>query len=324
MLTRVESFEEIEEGWQELLSQGSQDTVFVRPQWQSIWWGEFGAGAEILLLCLPGEKGPAGIAPLMRRDGRITLVGDGDLFDYNDILVPPGAEERFYAALLDYLEGEKWDALELLPLRADSPSLTYLADMARARGYSVEVDPHDVSPGIPLPDDWEQYLQELSKKDRHELRRKLRRLASAGEQRWYNCSDPESVENGMDDFLSLLRISRDEKRRFLTPEREQFFRKVILKMATMGLARLFFMDLGGQRVASALCFDCGSSRMLYNSGYNPEYSYYSVGLLLKALCLKDAISEGCRYFDFLRGDEAYKYDLGGKDRVVYRMVVRPN
>lgn len=323
MLTRFNSFDEIKEGWLNLLSLGGVDTVFMMPQWQSIWWNEFGTGAEMLLLSLPGSDGPEGIASLMRFNGTVTLMGDVDLFDYNDILVSPGNEQRFFSAFLDYLMVEKWENLELFPLRADSPSLLYLSGMAKERGWAVEVTPQDVSPGVPLPPDWEEYLQVLSKKDRHELRRKLRRLDAVEDSNWYSCSDSATVAEAMDDFFSLLRTSRQEKHRFLTPDRERFFRGIAVEMASTGLTKLFFLDFGGQRVASALCFDCGPSRMLYNSGFDPEFSYYSVGLLLKALCIKDAINNGRHYFDFLRGDEAYKYDLGGKDQVVYKMVVRP-
>ena len=172
-----------------------------------------------------------------------------------------------------------------------------------------------------LPQDWDQYLAGLTKKDRHELRRKLRRLASAGEHQWYCNFEPQAVEGSLDDFLSLVRLSREDKDHFLTPQRERFFRRAVAATAAMGLVRLFFMELAGQRVAAALCFDYGPCRMLYNSGFNPEYSYYSVGLLLKAFCVRDAIEDGREYFDFLRGNEAYKYDLGGKDKVLYRTVV---
>ena len=89
----------------------------------------------------------------------------------------------------------------------------------------------------------------------------------------------------------------------------------------LGLLKLFFLEMDSETVATALCFDYAGSRMLYNSGYNPDYGYYSVGLLLNALCLQDAIEQGKEYFDFLRGSEPYKYHLGGKNRTLYQMVV---
>ena len=64
--------------------------------------------------------------------------------------------------------------------------------------------------------------------------------------------------------------------------------------------------------------------MLYNSGHDPEYRYYSVGLLLHSLCLRDALERGYRYFDFLRGNEPYKYRLGGRDHRIYRIALERN
>ncbi|MEE8347693.1 MAG: GNAT family N-acetyltransferase, partial [Dehalococcoidia bacterium] len=70
---------------------------------------------------------------------------------------------------------------------------------------------------------------------------------------------------------------------------------------------------------------CGNGEaLLYNSGYNPDYAYLSVGLLSKALALRKAIEEGRSRFDFLRGPEPYKYDLVARDVAVYRCTVRRN
>jgi len=84
------------------------------------------------------------------------------------------------------------------------------------------------------------------------------------------------------------------------------------------------MEITGERVAGALCFNYGNSLSLYNSGYNPVYSALSVGLLLNALCLKEAIEDGVRYFDFMRGAEAYKYHLGARDVQLHHMVIHPH
>ena len=322
LMQRISSIQEIQEAWQALLPQGSLDTIFVLPQWQQAWWSEFGDDAEPLLLSLPGSQGLDGLAPLMRRQGRITLMGDEDLYDYNDLLVVPGVEDSFYPLLLDRLQEEQWDSLEFFPLPSDSPTLERMPDLASGRGYEVEILKEDVCPIAELPESWDQFLGGLSKKDRHELRRKLRRLEGVGDYRWHCCATPEEVDGNLDSFLALVRLSREDKDRFMTPRRESFFRNAIGAMARLGVVRLFFMEMEGRPVASALCFDYGQSRMLYNSGFNPQYSYYSVGLLLKALCIRDAVETGLSCFDFLRGDEPYKYDLGGKDQQLYRMVVK--
>ena len=320
--TRLASYLDREEQWQDLLSTSAVDTLFITPRWQKIWWEQFGNGAEMLLLSLNGKNGIEGMAPLARREGTITFIGSQDLFDYNDFLVSKGAESRFYSCLLNHLDGEEWETVELSSVPEDSPTLTYLPDLAKKHGHLVDVKEEDVAPGLSLPDSWDGYLQSLSKKDRHELRRKLRRLYSAEQEfRFYKVSDPLEVDNSLEAFFVLMRASRETKHHFLTPAREQFFRRIAAEMSSIGVFKLFFLEQGAQPVAAAMCFDYGGARLLYNSGYDPAYSYYGVGLMLKVLCLKDAIEDGKSYFDFLRGSEPYKYDLGGKNRTVYQLVV---
>ena len=321
-LTRLDSYEGTEKEWQNLLSDSDTDTLFITHQWQRVWWDQFGDGAEMLLLGFKDDTSLEGIAPLSRRNGTISFIGGKDWCDYNDFPVLRGAERRFYPSLVDHLEGEAWETLKLSSLREGSPTLEYLPGLARQHGYLVQVLEEGVSPGVDLPSTWDMFLQGLSKKDRHEIRRKMRRIDSMGEDfRWYKLSEPGEVESNLEDFIALMKFGREDKRSFLTPPRESFFRNISIEMARECIFKLFFLEFKGERVAAVICFDYGRSRLLYNSGFNPAFGYYSVGLVLKALCIKDAIEEGKSYFDFLRGAEPYKYDLGGKDRTLYEMVV---
>jgi CelD/BcsL family acetyltransferase involved in cellulose biosynthesis len=82
------------------------------------------------------------------------------------------------------------------------------------------------------------------------------------------------------------------------------------------------LRVNSKPAAAVLCFDAGSYLYLYNSGYDPEFSGLSVGLVSKALCLQWAIEQGMTGLDFLRGDEPYKYDLGAQDQKIYRLTLR--
>jgi CelD/BcsL family acetyltransferase involved in cellulose biosynthesis len=126
----------------------------------------------------------------------------------------------------------------------------------------------------------------------------------------------------MADFFRLMRSSSTDKAEFLTPEREHFFLDIASVLAARGQLKLLFLEVDNKRVASCVCFDYGNSYFLYNSGYDPEYASLSVGLLNKALCIREAIEQGRNRFEFLRGAERYKYNLGGKDRVVHQLVAR--
>ena len=262
-----------------------------------------------------------GIAPLAKCGTTLSFVGNTDTVDYNDFVIAPGYETVFFNTLLDSMEEQQCSTLCLLSLRENSPTLTYLPDLARRRGYIVVVEEEDAASGLELASTWDGYLTGLSKKNRHELRRKFRRLETATNWRWYGLHDPDQVATRVEDFISLMRQSSQDKDKYMTPDRQEFFRHMIRRMAQLGLLRLYFLEIDEQPVATSLCFDYASSRLLYNSGYDPEFGYYSVGLLLNALCLQEAIDQGMNYFDFLRGLEPYKGHLGGQKSMLYQLVV---
>ena len=318
--TPFTSFDQIRAQWQQLLGRSSVNNLYVTPVWQELWWSEFQDGRSLAGFFLTDSEGEvSAIASLSRADDQYSLVGNSDTFDYNDFIVASGEEDVFYPALLDAISADGAQCLDMFSISEDSPTLELLPDLARGRGYAVEVAEEDVAPRIELPDTWDDYLAGLSKKDRHELRRKLRRLDSQGNWRWYCVTDPAEASDRMDTFVDLMRRSDPDKAEFLTAEREAFFRRMVEATASEDILRLFFMEMDDLTVAASLCFDYDGVRMLYNSGHDPEYRYYSVGLLLHSLCLRDALESGYRYFDFLRGNEPYKYRLGGQDHHLYRI-----
>jgi CelD/BcsL family acetyltransferase involved in cellulose biosynthesis len=314
------SFGDISGIWSRLLLKTAINTPFQLIEFLEIWFGELGYGNNAHILHAEGST-IEGIAPLKSEGRRFSFLGDQDVCDFADFLITPGQEIGFFNGLLDYLLDVECSSLKLFSIPEDSLTLTVLPKMARERGYKVDVCSSDVVPGMELPDTWEQFLSNLSKKNRHELRRKFRRLETVKEVVWLELTEPDEVQSAMDDFLRLLRMSGQDKEEFLTPNRDRFFRQVAYRFAEQGILRLFFLEIKGEKVSGVMCFDYGNSRFLYNSGYNPELGYYSVGLLLKAFSIRNAIEAGLNYYDFLRGNEPYKYDLGGIDRRVFNLNV---
>ena len=217
----ITSFEASQKEWDSVLRVSPVGSIFLSPQWQQVWWENFGDGREMTGFSVPATGGGMdALASLARRGDSIGFVGAPDTFDYNDFLVRPGFEETFYPTLLDILEEWEWSEVRLDSLIEDSPTLAHLPGLARSRGYAVDVEYEDVTSGVALDGDWDSYLARLTKKDRHELRRKLRRLESHQDWRWYCLTDPDDVEASFDDFLSLMRMSRTDKEEYMTPERE--------------------------------------------------------------------------------------------------------
>jgi len=316
--------------WNALLARSAFDTLFLTWEWQSTWWAHLGNG-QLWLLAWRDEGGElVGIAPLYletteRGERRLTLVGCLEVSDYLDLIVADGREMEVHSAFLDWLGSEEaptWDVLDLCNLPESSQSHRTLPELAQARGYAATTLVEDVCPIIDLPDTWEAYLAMLSRKQRHEVRRKLRRARAAGDITWYIVDRSHDLRAEMEDFIELHRLSQPEKDQFMEPKMRAFFHAVARMALEAGWLQLSFLEVNGEKAATMLCFDYGDCIMVYNSGYDPRrYRPLSPGIVLLTHCIKHAIELGRARFDFLQGDEAYKYRFGARESKVYRTLV---
>lgn len=318
------NLESIQQTWKDLLPRAATSTIFLTPCWQNIWWKHFGDGREPLYLRVHRDDQVVGIAPMMREGDTLALAGSTEVCDYLDFILLEEHCSSALPALFEYIGQMSWSTLVLHSIPSKSPTSAFLQDLAAGEsgGYQVDLQQEDVSPGVDLPRDWESYLSLLSKKDRHELRRKFRRLAGAGSVHYAATADGSDLERDLDDFFRLHRDSREDKAAFMTPSKEAFFREIAQAFVSQKLGKLYRLEVDGITAASVLCFDYNNERLLYNSGFDHSFSSLSVGLLLKAYTLRDAIETGMRRFDFLRGNEPYKYDLGAVDSPIYQCTIQ--
>lgn len=320
----VESFDSLASCWANPGNRLKWSSIFVLPTWLKVWWQVFGSGAELYLRALRQSDEIIGFAPLIINKETAHFIGSENVCDYLDFVIAPGMESDFFDVLLYDLKAKGIKHLDLRPLRPDSTVLTDLVGTAQNRGYEVLCQPEDVSLEVDLASTWEGYLATLDKKQRHEVRRKLRRLWETGNVEHYCVEVVEGVEYYMETFLKLFPLSRDEKAHFMTAEMESFFRSLAKAMAEVGLLRFGVIELDAQPAAMTMGFDYDDSHYLYNSAYDPQFNYLSVGLLCKVLCLKESIEKGKKKWDFLKGDETYKYQLGGREVPLYscRITIR--
>jgi CelD/BcsL family acetyltransferase involved in cellulose biosynthesis len=285
--------------------------LFVLPEWLKVWWQEFGGESHLSILCARQLEDVIGLAPLTVKGQQASFIGGADVCDYLDFIVSPPKAADFFNLLLDHIEQQGLTELDLGPLRPDSAGLSHLVRIAEDRGCKVSLTPHDVSLELELPATWDEYLGLLKGKQRHEVKRKFRRLYEAADINFRVVESAEQVKRELDTFFTLFKLSANEKDDFLTEQMKSYFRFLTQAMAEARMLKLFFLELDTQPVAASMCFDFNSTRHLYNSGFDPRFRSLSVGLMCKVLSLKDAIETGCKKYDFLKGAETYKYRLGG-------------
>ena len=322
--------------WNDLLSRSRFDTLFLSHEWQTTWWQQLGEGELWIVAFHQRESGRlVGIAPLyrlLRQDGPwagqsvFHLVGCTEVSDYLDLITETGQEEAVYESLCHWLhsaDAPKWDVLDLCNLPEASLSYQTLPAIARSAGHRVEVTQEDVAPYIPLPARYEEYLAErVDKKQRHEIRRKQRRAEREAVVGFYLVGPEHDLQREMDDFIALQQMSRPDKEEFMTPEMQRFFRYLARRMLDAGYLRLAFLTLNGVKAATYFSFTYKGHLLLYNSGYDTaDFAHLSPGWVLLAYLIQYAIADGFKVFDFLQGDEAYKYHFGSQDIKVMRTVI---
>jgi len=313
-----ESFDHLTSYWNDPDSGLKWGSVFVLPPWLEAWWRTFQPETELYLASVRDASGIIGIAPLHLIGREARFVGGPDVCDYQDCIIVPGREAEFYNALFDDLDRRGVDRLDLNPVRPDSTVITSLLDVVKKCGGDVVCHEDEVTVEMDLPGEWEEYLSGLDKKQRHEVRRKLRRLWETGDIQ-YRCHEvsPEDAGTMTDTFLQLFSLSREEKAEFMTSRMEMFFHSLAQAMAEVGLLRYGILEVASQPAAMIMGFDYERVMYLYNSAYNPQYDSLSVGLLSKVLCIRESIALGRRKWDFLKGAEKYKYQLGGSEIRLY-------
>ena len=325
-----EGFWALKPEWNDLLRRSYYDNLFLTWEWQSTWWKHLGEGDLLLLGFRGGEDGRlVGIVPFFcAADGGghsiLSLVGCRDVSDYLDLIIERGQEEAVYRALLDYLKdgAPDWDVVDLCNIPQASPTSAVLRALAESQGFQTLVEVEDVCPIIPLPATWDEYLMSLDKKQRHEVRRKLRKADGAADTRFAIVGPDRDLDAEMHDFIDLHQKSTPEKDLFMEPRMQEFFIEVARELQACGWLQLVFVEMDGHKAASLLNFDYGDSILVYNSGYDPQrFRHLSPGIVVTARAIEHAIALGRQKFDFLRGDEVYKYRFGAQDTEVRRLLI---
>lgn len=242
------------------------------------------------------------LALLYRNQDAWELLGGQDVADRLDTL---GEDPEFF------------EALRAACGRCRFPNLAPDAAVLGSRRPEDSLEQTDESPYIPLDGSFDNYLGRLSKKDRHELRRKMRRAERLAQKGLHMTSGPGS-EN-LEVFLHLHRLSSPHKAVFMSDSMQVFFRDLCRSLQQADMLWLTTLWDGDTPLASMLHIRFNNILHLYNSGYDPQFAPLAPGLVLLGWSIRQACLMGISEYDLLRGTERYKYDVGGLNRPVYRL-----
>jgi len=321
------AFAELRGAWQALHAEVG-GPPFLSPLWLEAWHRHLGGPRRPRLVAAWRKGKLVGLLPLFEERtalvSRLGFLGEktGGA-DYLDLLALPAMRGEVAEAIAEHLAGTGgFDVLDLFELPADSALLPSFHRRALAdEGFVARIEPRYVCPQVDLHGSWEEVLSR-SRRASNFRRRRKQVEAMGGEHRL--------VLAASDAPAALERFLRLHERRWEgeggsegigTRAHVAFHHEVVPKLARAGWLRFDELWVEGECRASIYGIECGSTYYFYQSGYDPDWSAKSVGLVLLGMSMERAIGRGMRVYDFLHGVEPYKLDWATRATQTLRLQV---
>ncbi len=274
--------------WNAHLIKSASHVPFLRHEYLTSWWSTLGGGeweeGELLILTSRDQTNLLqGIAPFFLENQRILFLGSHQIFDYLDLIAGPDTLTDFVNELFGFLlsaESPSWQVLDLFNLPEDSPTIPLLHQASESNGWSLKQEVLQPAPSLNLPGSWEEYLNQLDDRYRHEIERKNRRAENYFlPVNWYIVEDEGQLDQELESFLELM-AHNPEKESFLTGKMITQMKSSAREAFLAGWLQLAFLTVGDIKAAGYLNFDYNGKIWVYNSGINPMFENISPGWVL--------------------------------------------
>jgi CelD/BcsL family acetyltransferase involved in cellulose biosynthesis len=323
-------FRNLRDEWNELLSRSKANTFFLTWEWLWCWWDVYKDNKELNILVARENDKLVGCVPLylskknfygISKIRRLEFLGTGRVCsDYLDFILYPEKEAEILKVFLDYLENDyskNWDILNLSDIPESSPTIKLLSRLSKKKEYLFKIVNSTTCLYITLPNDFQSFLNSLSKKFRKEIEYDRRRLARLGEVELYQVSKEEELPDAMDQFIKFHQdrwMSAGGMGHFHSKNYTIFHKKVATELLKKNWLKLVFLKVNKKPVGCRYYFTYDNKVFSYQSGYDTSWSKYSIGLVLYSYCIEDAISKGITEYNLLRGTIPIKYRFKPHER----------
>lgn len=308
--------------WAGLCDADPEATIFHTPGYLKLFWEQFAPGGLRVAFVRDGADTVAAAA-FEIRDGAAAFLGGSEVTDYLGPVGLPAAREPAAGELLASLDARgDWDTADLRGLPDEGAWRRALEAAAPGAGLRAEAAPDNVAMFLPLPGSFEEYLRGLPRKQRHEVRRKERRLRRSLPSVRLVDAEPGTLSADLARFAELHRRSPGPKGRFMHPGMERFFRRLAEALLPDGTFRLAYLEADGAMLSAAVGFRDRRRFLLYNSAFDHARAHLSPGIVLIAELIRGAIAEEREALDLLRGGFAYKHRFGARPRRITRLLLR--
>ncbi len=323
--------------WTNLLEYCDDDCLFLSWDWMFTWWRRFSTHRQLCIITVRKAGLLIAVAPMVTKPTAlirlqpfkaIEFLASGDVgSDYLTLILRKGFELEAAHELIQALK-EKGMILDLSNFNPLSETMKRLTGQLQGSGWRSTKSKSTVCPFINLRShDWESFISSRGKSHRANTRKRLRRLNDCHNEITFKAAATDSERRRTMQLLVHWHLARWKERGGSTAlhrkELVQFHDDFTDIAMAKGWLRLFLLSLDDQPVAAIYCFNYRKKYYFYQMGYDEQHSHLSIGLVATALAIQSALQEGAVEYDFLHGDEQYKYLWANEERELIRQDLFP-
>lgn len=310
-ITAISTFKDLsgfESSWKKVFRDSGSSNIFISWEWSSLWLKHFAEDGSIFVLKAEEGGDVVGIAPMILVSGQVCFIG-GALADYTDFMILRDQKEVI-AGMLDFIFTKtEWRIISFLRIPESSPNLIPLRELLSGTAYLSRVKAAGVSPFIRISGSWDDYYKGKSKGLRQDIRTAYNKFSSIGEMKYddYNKDNAEEILNA---FFEMHRKRQEGKLGVSLYEKQEnraFFTELAPVFHAAGYSDLSALRINGRIISAVFALKYKKNFFYWIPVFDPEFLKYSPGKVHIQMLLKKCFEEGYREFDFMRGDEPYKY-----------------
>ncbi len=307
--TTTADLERLRPEWEALWAADPSATPFQHPAWLVPWWKHVAEG-KLWTLAVRDSGRLVGLVPLYvytqasgSRDAFLLGIATSDYLDA--LTVSNGV----VPAVLSHLDRcrDRWDVLDLQPLRPGSP----LRSAAGPAGWHDQPSEADVCPVLPLPAVFgPNLLQNL-----RYYRRRADRAGAAVEAA--TAANLDELFDALQRLHAARWATRGQAGVLAADAVRRAHAESLPQLLSAGLLRMYGLRLAGKVVS--VFYGLADRRRVYYylGGFDPAHQSLSPGTLLIGHAVDQATAAGAEAFDFLKGQEPYKYLWGATDALTF-------
>ncbi len=328
-ISTKDGFYNLKDNWNKLLSKSESNNIFLTWEWLFNWWEVFKDNKKLKILLVKEGGKIIGIAPLYvstddNNSEQIKFIGSLHVgSDYLDFISQRGSEHEVISMIFSYLDSDKlkWQIINLIDISARSRSVELIQSLHNNK-YYVATKKHDTCPYVSLPKSYELFLESLSSSMRYNIRRKRKRFEKEFNGNFVVIEDKNELVKSIEELIAL-NLSRTKAMNIYSPFSDkrfsQFHFNFINTVFDKGWVKVCFLKVENSSIGCLYIMNYARKHYFYQSGFDPVWKKLSPGFLLFSYCIENAISEGAVEFDFLKGEEAYKYKWTNEKKTNYEM-----